>query len=216
VPWAAAHVSAILHAWYPGEEGGAALADVLFGVYSPAGRLPVTVVRSAADLPPFADYSMRGRTYRYVDKEPLWTFGHGLGYAAFRYASLVVDPTAEVGGAVELTVEVENTSGRAADEVVEVYVSKPGAPAYAPRRWLAGFVRVSFAAHERKTVALRLDRAAMTIVDERGRRQAVDGDVAVAVGGRQPDPSWRFARSTDGVTARVHLRSGPLPNEEAR
>jgi beta-glucosidase len=215
VPWAAAHVRAVLEAWYPGEEGGAALAEVLFGAYSPSGRLPVTVVRSVEDLPPFDDYSMRGRTYRYSDKEPLWAFGHGLGYATFRYGVLAVDQ-AEGGGAVEVSVDVENTSGRPADEVVEAYVSKPGAPAYAPRLWLAGFSRVPFAARERKTVVLRLDRDVLSLVDDRGHRRALDGDIDLAVGGRQPGRTWRFARPGDGVTARVHLRPPPLPNEEAR
>ncbi|HVU49623.1 MAG TPA: glycoside hydrolase family 3 C-terminal domain-containing protein [Polyangia bacterium] len=214
VPWAAAHVRAILEAWYPGEEGGAALAEVLFGAYSPAGRLPVTVVRSIEDLPPFEDYSMQGRTYRYADKEPLWAFGHGLGYATFRYGPLAVAPPADAGGRVEISVGVENTAARAADEVVEVYLSKPGAPAYAPRRWLAGFERVPLAPHERKTVRFEISGAA-TIVDEHGRRRRLDGDIDVAVGGRQPDRSWRFARSTDGVTARVHLRPPPPPDDIA-
>src|SRR5205814_6517311 len=119
-----------------------------------AGRLPVTVVRSVEDLPPFADYAMHGRTYRYSEKPPLWPFGHGLSYTTFRYSNLVVAPEIEAGKDVALAVDVENTGPRAGDEVVEVYLSKPDAPAYAPRRWLAAFTRVTLAPRERRTIRL--------------------------------------------------------------
>jgi beta-glucosidase len=202
VPWAAAHVAAIVDAWYPGEEGGTALADVLFGDVSPAGRLPVTIYRAAADLPPFADYSMKGRTYRYLATPPLWSFGHGLSYVTFRYSNLVVASELDATKDVALTVDVENTGARAADEVVQVYLSKPDAPAYAPRRWLAAFTRVTLAAHERRTVHLTVSAGALTLVDDAGARAPLTGAVAVAVGGRQPDASWRYA-SGDGLTVRT-------------
>jgi beta-glucosidase len=208
VPWAAAHVPAILYAWYPGVEGGAALAEVLFGDASPAGRLPVTIYRSVDDLPPFADYSMRGRTYRYLDKPPLWSFGHGLAYTTFVYSNLVVAPEIAPGRDLPLAVDVENTGTRAGDEVVEVYLSKPDAPAYAPRRWLAGFARVSLAPHERRTVRLELPARVLTLVDEAGERRPLAGDVALAVGGAQPDAAWRYAGPGRGLVARLRAR-GP-------
>jgi beta-glucosidase len=223
VPWAAAHVPAIVHAWYPGEEGGAALAEVLFGDVSPAGRLPVTVVRSALDLPPFADYSMRGRTYRYVDKPPLWPFGHGLSYTTFRYSSLVVAPEVEAGKDVALAVDIENTGPRAGDEVVQVYLSKPDAPAYAPRRWLAAFTRVTLAPRERRTVHLELRAHELTLVDDAGKRAPLTGDVALAVGGGQPGNVWSYPSSANGLAVRLHFKGPPIapknelvPNQDHR
>src|SRR5205814_6578338 len=132
----------------PGEEGGNALADVLFGAVNPAGRLPVTFYRSGADLPPFADYAMRGRTYRYLTAPPLYRFGDGLSYTTFRYANLAVAADGKT-----ITVEVQNTGARAGDEVVEAYLLPRDPPAYAPRLWLGAFARVSLAAGERRTVS---------------------------------------------------------------
>jgi beta-glucosidase len=216
VPWAAAHVPAIVEAWYPGAEGGAALADVLFGDVSPSGRLPVTVPRSVDDLPPFTDYSMKGRTYRYGDKPPLWPFGHGMSYTTFRYTNLVVPPELEAGKGVTLSVDVENAGARAGDEVVEVYLSKPDAPPYAPHRWLAAFTRVTLVPHERRTVQVELRAHELTLVDETGKRAPLAGEVAVAVGGGQPDAAWRYAGADAGQTARIRIAEGAAPSPGAR
>jgi beta-glucosidase len=207
VPWAAAHVPAIVHLWYPGEEGGAALADVLFGEASPAGRLPVTVYRGVEDLPPFDDYAMRGRTYRYLEKDPLWAFGRGLSYTTFRYSNPAFEPAEpRAGQDLAVSVDVENAGTREGDEVVQVYLAKPDAAAYAPRRWLAAFARVRLAPGERRTVRLGVPARALTLVDEQGRRVPVAGDVAVAVGGGQPDRAWRYGGQKPGVVARVSVR----------
>jgi beta-glucosidase len=203
VPWAAAHVPAIVHAWYPGEEGGTALADVLFGDASPAGRLPVTVYRAVEDLPPFDDYSMRGRTYRYLDRPPLWPFGHGLSYTTFRYSNLVVPPASARGADVAIDVDVENTGTRAGEEVVQAYLSKPDAPAYAPRRWLAAFARVALAPREKRRVHLVLPAFARSLVDEAGRRVPIAGPLALAVGGGQPDARWTYGSDARGVVSRI-------------
>jgi beta-glucosidase len=216
VPWAAAHVPAILYAWYPGAEGGTALADVLFGAASPGGRLPVTIYGSAAELPPFADYSMRGRTYRYLEKAPLWSFGHGLAYTTFAYSNLVVAPEVEAGRDLALSVDVDNTGARAGDEVVQVYLSKPDAPAYAPRRWLAAFARVTLAPRERRRVELSLPARALTLVDEAGRRAPLSGEVAIAVGGGQPGAAWSYADPRAGLTGRSRVvppKATPRPPE---
>ena len=110
VTWADAHVPAILQAWYPGEAGGTALADVLFGDINPSGRLPVTVYKSVADLPPFVDYAMANRTYRYFRGEPLYPFGHGLSYTTFEYEDLRLSAdTIAPDGALTVQVEVINT-----------------------------------------------------------------------------------------------------------
>ncbi len=200
VPFAAAHAAALLDAWYPGEEGGNAVADVLFGAVNPAGRLPITFYRSVADLPPFADYGMRGRTYRYLTAEPLYRFGDGLSYTTFRYANLAVAPDAKT-----ITVEVQNTGARAGDEVVQVYLLPRDPPAYAPRRWLVAFARVPLAAGERRVLSLALPPQALTLVDGRGVRQPLVGAVDVAVGGGQPDRDGRYADGARGLTASVRL-----------
>jgi beta-glucosidase len=195
VPWAAAHVPAILHAWYPGEEGGTALAEVLFGDASPSGRLPVTVYRGAEDLPPFDDYGMRGRTYRYLTKPPLWPFGHGLSYTSFSASNLIVPAEVAPGADVPISLDVQNVGARPGDQVVQVYVSRPDAPPYAPRRWLAAFARVAaLAPGERRTVALTLPARALTLVDERGARLVLSGDFVVTAG--------------QGTDARVRVAAG--------
>ena len=152
---------------------------------------------------------MRGRTYRYADKPPLWPFGHGLSYTTFRYSNLVVAPELEPGKDVSLSVDVENTGARVGDEVVQVYLSKPGAPAYAPRRWLAAFARVTLAPRERRTVRLTVPARALTLVDEAGHRAPIAGEVALAVGGSQPDGRWRFPTGAPGLTGRLRLGAPP-------
>jgi len=138
VPWAAANVPAILQAWYPGQAAGHAIADILFGAASPGGRLPVTFYGSVEDLPPFADYRMEGRTYRWFRGRALFPFGHGLSYARFRYRDLRVPPRAFAGDSIEVSVEVENAGLMAADEVVQLYVSDVEASVPVPIRALAG------------------------------------------------------------------------------
>jgi beta-glucosidase len=205
VPFAAAHAAALLDAWYPGEEGGNAVADVLFGAVNPAGRLPLTFYRSVADLPPFADYAMHGRTYRYLTTAPLYRFGDGLSYTTFRYANLVVAPDEKAPNGKMITVEVQNTGARAGDEVVQVYLLPHDPPLYAPHRWLGAFARVSLAAGERRTVSLAVPPQALTLVDERGVRQPLGGVVDVAVGGAQPDGDGRYPDGDRGLTASVRL-----------
>jgi beta-glucosidase len=206
IPWATDHARAILAAWYPGEEGGTAVAAALFGDASPAGRLPVTVYRSAVDLPPFDDYAMRGRTYRYFTRPALYPFGHGLSYTTFRYANLTLTPaTVEAGQDAAATVEVENVGRRAADEVVEAYVIPRAVPPYAPHRWLAAFARVTLAPGARATVHLPLPVRGLSLVDDRGRRRVVPGLVEIAVGGGQPDRSGNYGGETHGVTATLTI-----------
>ncbi|HEY6476873.1 MAG TPA: glycoside hydrolase family 3 C-terminal domain-containing protein, partial [Polyangia bacterium] len=202
VPFAAAHAAALLDAWYPGEEGGNAVADVLFGAVDPGGHLPVTFYRAVSDLPPFSDYAMRGRTYRYLTAEPLYRFGAGLSYTTFRYANLVAAPDGK-----SISVEVQNTGARAGDEVVQVYLLPHDPPPFAPRRWLVAFARVPLAAGERRTVSLQLPPEGLTLVDERGVRRPLGGAVDVAVGGGQPDRDGRYPDGARGLTASVRLGS---------
>jgi len=165
VNWAKAHVPAIVELWYPGQAGGTALADVLFGDYNPGGRLPVTLYKSVDQLPPFDDYSMKGRTYRYFEGEPLYPFGYGLSYTTFAYSNLEVPAEAHVGTPIKISVNVENTGKRAGDEVVQLYTKHPGVV-----RELQGFERVSLNPGERRTVDFTVTRAD-------------PGDIQIAVGG---------------------------------
>jgi beta-glucosidase len=190
----------LLEAWYPGEEGGDAVADVLFGEVNPGGRLPITFYRSVADLPPFADYAMRGRTYRYLTQAPLYRFGDGLSYTTFGYANLRVAPDWRT-----ISIEVQNSGARAGDEVMQVYVVPRTPPAYAPRLWLAAFARVPLAPGERRTVSLTLPPEALTLVDEHGQRRPITGTVDIAVGGAQPDRDGRYTDGARGLTASARL-----------
>jgi beta-glucosidase len=165
VNYAKESVPAIVEAWYPGQAGGTAIADVLFGDYNPAGRLPVTFYKSAEQLPPFSDYAMKGRTYRYFEGEPLFAFGHGLSYTTFAYRNLDAQPS-------RVRVEVENTGKVAGEEVVEVYVKNSTRAAGAPIRSLAGFTRVALRPGERKPVEVPL-------------HVSTPADYEVSVGGSQ-------------------------------
>jgi beta-glucosidase len=157
VNWAQEHVPAIVEAWYPGQAGGAALADVLFGDYNPAGRLPVTFYRSIDDLPAFDDYSMKGRTYRFFDGPPLYPFGHGLSYTTFAYDSLrTSSDTITRDGTITVRVNVTNTGQRAGDEVVQLYLQHLGSAVERPRQDLRGFRRVALKPGETRTVEFTL------------------------------------------------------------
>lgn len=188
VTWADEHVDAILQAWYPGEEGGTALADVLFGDVSPAGRLPITFPRSVKDLPDFEDYSMRGRTYRYAEKTPLYPFGYGLSYTRFVYEDAQASRSQlPAGESVDVSVTVRNAGERTADEVVQLYVEDPEASCVVPIRDLRGFERVTLAPGASQRVTFRLTPRDLSLIDERGARVLEPGKFRITVGGNQPD-----------------------------
>jgi beta-glucosidase len=199
VNWAADNVPAIVEAWYPGQAAGLALADVLFGDYNPAGRLPVTFYRSVEQLPPFADYAMAGRTYRYFDGEPLFPFGHGLSYTTFRYENLVLPPQIAAGESLNVSVDVENVGSLAGDEVVQLYLSHPDASVPVPIRALQGFDRVFLAPGERQTVSFELTPRQLSLIDSRYRRIVEPGVIEISVGGKQPGFSGPADARTTGV-----------------
>ena len=147
MPWEAENLPAILQAWYPGEQGGRAVADVLFGDFNPAGRLPVTFYRSTADLPAFEDYSMSNRTYRYFNGRPLFAFGHGLSYTRFKYRDAKLDKTkVSANDTLKLTFNLANTGARDGDEVAQVYFRHVKSALPQAKLALCGFgVCVSFA-----------------------------------------------------------------------
>jgi beta-glucosidase len=181
VNWARDHVQAIVEAWYPGESGGAALADVLFGDYNPAGRLPVTFYKSAEQLPAFTDYNMKGRTYRYFTGDPLFPFGYGLSYTTFAYRNLRAPSQSNTGDGVTVAVEVENTGKVAGEDVVQLYLKSPARPS-APLRSLEGFERISLRPAERKTVTFRLEPRQFASTGANGKRTVQPGDFTVSVG----------------------------------
>ena len=186
VNWAEKNVPAILNVWYPGEEGGTAVAEALFGDFSPGGRLPTTWYRSLEDLPPFEDYSMAGRTYRYCAGEPLYPFGYGLSYARFRYSDLRISPEQpEAGTSAQISVSVENIGERAADEVVQLYISHLVRSHQAPLRALQGFRRIHLRPGQRQEVVFTLSSTQMSVVDEAGDRIIEPGELAVSVGSGQ-------------------------------
>src|SRR5215203_3228866 len=156
VNWESENVGAILDAWYPGEEGGNAIADALFGDYNPAGRLPVTFYKSVAELPPFDDYKMEGRTYRYFRGDPLYPFGYGLSYTKFSYGNLKLKNKIKAGENLTVSVEVENTGTLAGDEVVQLYLTDTLASVPVPVRNLAGVERVFLKPGEKRTVSFAL------------------------------------------------------------
>ena len=188
VNWADAHVPAILEAWYPGQASGIALAEVLFGDYNPAGRLPVTFYRSVEQLPPFEDYTMTNRTYRYFTGEPLYAFGHGLSYTTFAYSDLKLS-TDKLPAGSELTVSVDvtNTGTRAGDEVAQVYLTDLQGSTPRSLRFLAGFERTSLQPGEKKTLTFTIVPEQMSMVNAQGLWGVEAGAFNVAVGGNQRD-----------------------------
>ncbi len=197
--WAAENVPAIVEAWYPGQAAGEALADVLFGDYNPAGRLPVTFYKSVEQLPPFSDYAMAGRTYRYFASDPLFPFGHGLSYTTFRYANLVLPSRIDAGEDLTVSVDVENTGALAGDEVVQLYLSHPEAAVPVPIRALQGFARVFLEPGERRTVSFNLVARQLSLIDDRFRRVIQPGVIEISVGGKQPGFTGHADAHTTGT-----------------
>ncbi len=187
VNWPKDHVNAILEAWYPGEEGGAAIAETLSGKNNPAGRLPVTFYTGIDQLPSFEDYAMKGRTYRYFEGTPLYPFGYGLSYTKFSYGGLRVpsEPIA-AGNPLPLDVTVTNSGPPDGDEVVQVYLTFPNAPG-APLRALRGFKRVRLKSGESQSVHFELTDRDLSMVTEAGEPVIAEGQYSVSVGGGQPN-----------------------------
>jgi beta-glucosidase len=190
VEWAQRNLPAILVAWYPGQQGGNAVADVLFGDANPGGRLPVTFYRSADQLPPFADYAMRGRTYRYFEGDPLYPFGHGLSYTTFAYSDLRLAKSAvKADEPFEATVNLKNTGARAGEEVVQLYARAVDPKRPMPIRELRGFERVSLRPGEERRVSFRVAPAdAFAYHDEARKASAVEpGEYEIQVGASSRD-----------------------------
>jgi len=209
---ASADVPAILEAWYPGGQGGTAVAEALAGDFNPAGRLPVTFYKSLDQLPAFEDYSMAKRTYRYFDGEPLYPFGFGLSYTAFAYDQPKVD-RAKISAkdSVTLSVDVKNTGAVAGDEVVQLYLTRAGIED-APLRSLAGFTRVHLDRGEKRTVKFVLRDRDLSIVDASGTHRIVPGKVDAWIGGGQPVSTSSLAKPAGAATQFIITSEATLPD----
>ena len=182
--WESQNLPAIINAWYGGQAAGQAIADVLFGDYNPAGRLPVTFYRSVDDLPDFEEYSMRNRTYRYFNGTPIYPFGYGLSYTTFNYSSLEITP-ATGNRTCKVAVKVTNTGNRAGDEVVQLYLANKR-DFVTPNRSLKGFKRIHLKAGESQVVEFTLTQDELSVVSPSGELTPMKGNVLIAVGGGQP------------------------------
>jgi beta-glucosidase len=186
--WANENVNAIMHCWYPGARGGKAIAQVLFGEDSPSGKLPVTFYKSDADLPPFEDYSMEGRTYRYFKGTPLYPFGYGLSYSDIQYSNAGIDKTeGAIGDKFTVKVTVKNAGDYKAHETVQVYVKDVEASTRVANCSLRKIAKVELLPGESKEVRLELSARDFAIIDEKGRCIVEPGLFKIFVGGQQPD-----------------------------
>jgi len=202
-------VDAVIYAWYPGQEGGNAVADVLFGNASPSGRLPVTVPRSVEDLPAFEDYSMANRTYRYAKETPEFPFGFGLTYTTFAYSGLKLTRSSIVAGEssiAELT--VKNTGKRAGEEVVQLYVTDLEASTRTPQYALKAFQRVALKPGALVRVKFAVTADMLELVNEDGRRVLEPGKFRVTIGGACPSARSAELGSAKPVSAVLSVRSG--------
>lgn len=204
VNWAEEHANAILEAWYPGEEGGDAIAETLAGDNNPAGRLPVTFYKSMSQIPPFTDYSMQGRTYRYFTGKPLFPFGYGLSYSTFAFSGLKTPATVTAGQPVKVEGTVKNTGKVAGDEVVELYLTQPKG-FETPIRNLAAFKRVHLEPGQQVHVTLTVSPRSLGQVDEQGNRWIVPGSYEVSLGGGQPGDTAGVLTGRFTVTGKKEL-----------
>jgi beta-glucosidase len=206
VNWLSTHANAILDAWYPGEEGGAAIAETLSGLNNPAGKLPVTVYTGVSQLPDFTNYSMEDRTYRYFTGTPLYPFGYGLSYSKFTFTNLKLSqPTLKAGALLDVTVDVTNTSGPDGDEVVELYITPPqtlGNPIHA----LRAFQRIHIAKGATEPVKLTLSPRDLSFVDLDGDRYIHAGTYQITAGDGQPGaPAASTTQTTLTITGNEKL-----------
>jgi beta-glucosidase len=205
VNWANQNANAILEAWYPGEEGGAAVAETIAGLNNPAGRLPVTFYKSVDQLPPFDDYAMKGRTYRYFDGEPLYPFGYGLSYSQFAYSNLQLSSQKlNAGDSLYVDFDVRNTAGQDGDEVPQLYLTFPPVPG-SPLRALRAFTRIHVPAGTTQQAHFVLSPRDLSLVNEAGDRIIAEGSYRVSVGGGQPGTGAPVSESQFSVIGEMKL-----------
>ncbi|AXP80137.1 Xylan 1-2C4-beta-xylosidase precursor [Mariniflexile rhizosphaerae] len=206
INWASDNLSAIVSAGYPGQQGGNAIADVLFGDYNPAGRLPITYYKSIDQLPPFEDYNMKGRTYRYFDQEPLFPFGFGLSYTKFAYTNFKMPSKIEINKPIEVSVTVSNIGDFDGDEVVELYLKDEKATTPRPKHQLIGFKRVNIKKAEQKEVKFTILPRQLSMINNKNELVIEPGWFTVSVGGGQPNLiEENRAISTECISKRIKV-----------
>jgi beta-glucosidase len=188
VKWADENIPAIIQAWYPGAQGGRAIASLLFGEYSPSGRLPVTFYKSTEELPDFTDYSMKNRTYRYMKTEALYPFGFGLSYTSFEYSSIKLSSAKiSTDESILCSAKVKNTGSISSDEIVQLYVKDVEASVDVPKWQLRGMKRITLAAGEEAELSFSLSPRMLALIDNNGDAILEPGQFEVFIGGSQPD-----------------------------
>ncbi|NSB12164.1 glycoside hydrolase family 3 C-terminal domain-containing protein [Clostridium beijerinckii] len=197
--------AAILNAWYPGSHGGTAVADILFGKCSPSGKLPVTFYKDTAKLPEFTDYSMKGRTYRYLEHESLYPFGYGLTYSTVELYNLQVPSVKQGFESFDISIEIKNTGEYDIEEVVQCYVKDIESKYAVLNHSLAGFKRVSLKKGESKTVIMKLDKKSFEVVNDDGERLLDSKKFKLFVGGSQPDKRSFELTSVAPLEANIEL-----------
>jgi beta-glucosidase len=191
------HAAAIIQTWYPGAMGGKAVSDLIFGEYSPSGRLPVTFYRNDNNLPDFEDYSMEGRTYKFIKENPLYPFGYGLSYTKFEYSDMSVNSASiNPGDAIECSVKVKNTGSMSGEEVVQLYIREEEASFRVPHHKLCGIKRISLEKGREVTVKFTVDPSDMLVIDDNGKAFFESGKFTLFAGGSQPDD---FSKSLTGA-----------------
>ncbi len=202
--WAKEHAAAVLQAWYPGVAGGEAIAETLAGRNNPGGRLPVTFYSGTDELPPFTDYSMKNRTYRYYTGKPLWGFGYGISYTTFRYdGAKVAKPVVAAGDPVDVSAMVANTGARDGGEVVEAYLKTPQKDG--PVLSLVGFERVHLGAGESRSVMLHISPRSLSSVDDKGDRSILAGSYRLIVASTQPGETTQKSETSFSVRGTLAL-----------
>lgn len=201
--WENDNIPAIIEAWYPGQAGGTAIADVIFGDYNPAGRLPVTFYKDINDIPAFSDYNMKGKTYRYFKGDPLYEFGFGLSFTTFTYSNFNIPNSNETNKDLITSVEVTNTGNVAGEEVVQLYATKLVDDGFNPTRNLIGFNRIFLKAGETKLVEFKVSPKQLAIVDENYKQIVIDEELLISVGGAQPNKQLEKERKI--ISKKVHI-----------
>ena len=187
IPWEAENIPAILNIWYGGQSAGTAAADVIFGDYNPAGRLPVTFYKSDSDLPSFVDYKMDNKTYRYFKGTPLYGFGYGLSYTSFKYSDLKTPVKIKKGQSVSISVKVTNTGKTEGEEVAQLYLINQDAAIKTPLKSLKGFDRFNLKPGENKIITFNLSPEDLSYVTPEGSLKQYEGKIKISIGGSQPD-----------------------------
>ncbi|MEL6917330.1 MAG: glycoside hydrolase family 3 C-terminal domain-containing protein [Bacteroidota bacterium] len=208
INWENDNIPAIIEAWYPGQAGGTAIADVIFGDYNPSGRLPVTFYKDINDIPAFNNYDMKGKTYRYFKGEPLYEFGYGLSYSTFEYSNFEMPESLEAGHDLTVQVDVKNTGDIEGDEVVQLYIQNPNADEFNPHKTLAAFQRVFFEPGEKKTLTFTINKEQLSTVNQQGIKVITPGEYSISVGGAQPSED-RIKKGTV-VLKKINISGGTV------